>query len=145
MTQSEFNYILGLKKTFQNSAEILLGPPPMKWSREIIANQTRDLFLLDFRRGSLEIVKYTYNKRFRNSVVLVRYDSVGKHTNPPGTDGASFDGSHIHIYREGFDDKWAFPVSEIGLSGTENIDAVLDKLLDYCNIAARPIIKLTII
>ncbi len=142
-TQAEFDYILGLQKSFKEDDEIVLGPPPLKWSREIVSNSTKDFFTLDFYRGSIEIRKYTYNKRFRNAIVLLRYDAMGRHTNPPEADGVSFDGPHVHIYREGFDDKWAFPVSKIGLNGTDSIDEVLTGLLNYCNIEA-PTIKLSL-
>lgn len=144
LTQAEFDYIIGLEKSFKENEDIVVGPPPLKWSREIISNSTKDFFTLDFYRGSIEIRKYTYNKRFRNAIVLLRYDAMGRHTNPPEADGASFDGAHVHLYREGFDDRWAFPVTQIGLSGTETIDEVLTGVLQFCHVISVPTVKLSL-
>ena len=68
--------------------------------------------MLDFYRGSFELTKYTINKRYRQTITLLRYDNGGRHTNP---DGELFEGAHVHLYREGFNEKFAFPVSKIGI------------------------------
>lgn len=145
LTQSEFDYLKGLDKAFKENDPIYLGPPPMKWVREITSSVTKEIFLLDFYRGSIEVKKFTYNKRYRNAIVLLRYDSLGRHTNPPEKGGEVFSGPHVHIYQEGFDDKCAFPVSDIGLVGNEGIEETLRKILSYFNIAAVPDIQTSLI
>jgi len=140
ITQPEFDYLIQLKKEFQKRDELLLGPAPLKWSRDIISLFSKDAFLLDYYRGSLEIKKYTYNKRYRTSIPLVRFDSFGRHTNP---DGQKFVGPHIHIYKEGFDDKFAYPIDSIGADLSTSMQEVLVKFLKYCNIQNIPPIQLT--
>lgn len=140
LTQDEFEYILGLEKEFSENDNILLGPNPISWSRDIKSKTTKDMFILGFRRASIEVKKFTYNKRFRSCITLLRYDSMGAHTNPVGTDEKRFDGPHVHLYREGFEDKWAFPVSSIGVDSSDDISGVLAKIFKYCNIATHPII-----
>lgn len=138
LTQPEFEHLIRLKKEFKESTPIDLGPHPIEWHRDIISLESKDAFILDYRRASIEIKKFTYNTRFRTSIVLLRYCSQVKHTNPPGTDEQSFAGPHIHLYREGFDAKWAFPVSELGIKTADSHHEVLNKILDYCNIQNRP-------
>lgn len=146
ISQPEFGYLMTLEKNFTDSAEISLGPAPIRWQRELLAKKTKDAFTLHFYRGSVELKKFTYNKTVRTSIVLIRYDALGRHTNPPGTDGKSFDGPHVHLYRDGFDDKWAFPVTEIKLkeNPTPTMEEVFEKFCAYCSILDCPPIQSSI-
>jgi hypothetical protein len=139
ITQTEFSRLLSLEKTFDAADTLILGPPPASWSRGLTAPSTRDKFILDFRRSGFEITKYSYNKRYRQTIIMVRYCSTVRHTNP---DGVTFDGPHVHLFREGFDDKFAFPVSEMGVDSGDAMDIVLIKLLRYCNVSGIPVIEL---
>ncbi|TSA27051.1 MAG: hypothetical protein D4R67_06730, partial [Bacteroidetes bacterium] len=106
----------------------------------INAVKTKDTFILDFYRGSFELLKYTYNKRYRQIIILLRYDAKGRHANP---DGENFDGPHVHIYKEGFDDKFAYPASDIGIEESDDMETVLVKFLRYCNVKSIPSIQTT--
>jgi len=52
---------------------------------------------------------------------MLRYDNGGRHTNP---DGEKFEGPHIHLFKEGFNDKFAYPVSVIGIEETDSMEKV---------------------
>lgn len=140
ITQAEFDYLIKLVKRFEEANELVLGPAPLSWERNINAIKTKDTFILDFYRGRFELSKYTYNKRYRQTIILLRYDAEGRHTNP---DGVTFDGSHVHIYKEEFDDKFAYPVTDIGIDETDGMEAVLKKFLTYCNVKSIPSIQTT--
>lgn len=140
ITQSEFDYLITIDKRFEKADELVLGPAPISWERNIIAIKTKDTFILDFYRGSFELSKYTYNKRYRQTIILLRYDAKGRHTNP---DGITFDGPHVHIYKEGFDDKFAYPVTDIGIDKMDEMEAILEKFLTYCNVKSIPSIQTT--
>ena len=105
--------------------------------------KSKDIFLLDFHRGTIEISKYTYNKRFRQTIIMLRYDAKGRHTNPP-PDEKTFDGPHVHIYKEGYDDKFAYPISEIGVNENDSMEGVLVKFLNFCNVKNLPATQITI-
>ena len=142
ITQTEFDYLMALQKVFDDELMPLeLGPPPIQWTRELSAANSHEKFLLDFRRGSLGFGKYTLNKRYRQSVILLRYDNSGRHTNP---DGTRFDGPHVHIFHEGYNDKFAFPVTDIGVSPSDPIQIVLDRFLEVCNVIKVPTIIATL-
>lgn len=136
ITQEEYNYIISLEKEFKENERITLES---KWSRDIIATETRDMFILDYYVGTIALTKFTYNKRYRKTIIILRLDSSGRHTNP---DGQLFDGPHVHIYRENYGDKWAFPITEIGITGEiiEKANA-LESFLQYCNVINCPEIQ----
>jgi hypothetical protein len=65
-------------------------------------------FLLDLRRGRIDLAKVTHQNRARQIVILARLDLGGSpHRNP---DDSEISCPHLHLYREGFGDRWVFPV-----------------------------------
>ena len=144
LTKEEFEELLRQKKKFKENKIIELGPDN-KWQRDIDSIESKDTFILDFYKSTIELKKFTFNKRFRTAIVLIRYDSQGRHNNPEGTEhgGVTYDGPHLHVYREGYDTKIAFPVSEINIASHEETDvtSVLEQFLAYCNIEDIPPIQ----
>lgn len=139
LTQLEFDYLMGQEKRFEDESTILLGPAPLQWSKKIQSTSTKDTFSLDFYRGTFRLEKYTYNHRFKQTTVLMRFDSYGEHTNP---DGERINGHHVHIYKEGFGDKFAYPSSNFGIESSDTIEVILRKMLVYCNIKRIPPIEI---
>lgn len=137
ITQEEFNFLVTLEKEFKTNDPISLDSI---WSREILSVQSRDIFLLDYYKSSFRLEKYTYNKRYRKNIVLIRYDSVGKHTNP---DQTVLNGPHVHLYTEGYDDRVAFPPEKVGIDAKRlERAAILRVLLKYFNVRGCPVIQL---
>lgn len=105
----------------------------------LTSQDKREFFLLDVARGRIKLQKCTYQNRARQVVVLVRLDLEGPpHMNP---DGESISGNHLHIYREGFGDKWAVPVPLDKFTDPEDLWQTLDEFMRYCNIVERPDIR----
>jgi len=138
ITQNEFELLMSLKKSFTRSEEIEIGPAPLKWTREVNSLESHDTFLIDYNRGKIQLLKYTLNKRYKQTVCLIRLDTIGRHTNP---DGEKFDGPHIHLYRDGFDDKFAHPIVSIGINDPTNIENSIKEFLEFCNIRNIPPIQ----
>jgi hypothetical protein len=68
----------------------------------------REHFHLDVSRGRIDLLKGKYQNRSRQAIILVRLDFGGKpHRNPDDEEIAC---PHLHVYREGYGDKWAMPV-----------------------------------
>lgn len=139
LSQSEFDYLMNQEKRFEDESTILLGPAPLQWSKKIQSTSTKDTFSLDFYRGTFRLEKYTYNHRFKQTTVLMRFDSYGEHSNP---DGERISGHHVHIYKEGFGDKFAYPASNYGIESSDTIEVVMQKILVYCNIKIIPPIEI---
>lgn len=105
----------------------------------LVSVDRREQFLLDLRRSGLDLTKGTYQNRGRLVVVLVRLDFGGSpHRNP---DGNRIESPHIHLYREGYGDKWAFPVPGEKFQNLSDAWQTLEDFMAYCNIVERPAIR----
>ncbi|ETI69814.1 DUF6978 family protein [Neobacillus vireti] len=92
-------------------------------------------YIIDVARGRQKPQKATYQTRHHKSTILLRVDIEGPpHDNP---DGEEIPCPHIHIYREGFDDKWAFPLEQEITTNTEDLIQVLIDYFSYNHISNR--------
>ncbi|MBI3757650.1 MAG: hypothetical protein HY267_06705 [Deltaproteobacteria bacterium] len=105
----------------------------------LTSSDRRENFLLDVSRGRINFLKGTYQNRARQVVVLVRLDFGGApHRNPDGEEIAS---PHLHVYREGFGDKWAVSVSTDQFPNVADLWQALQDFMLYCNISKPPNIQ----
>lgn len=96
----------------------------------------REDFQLDIRRARIDLTKGTKQTRTRQTIILVRLDFGGApHRNP---DGEEVGCPHIHIYREGYGDKWAYPLPDSQFSDIGDFWKTLDEFLAYCNVVEPP-------
>jgi hypothetical protein len=137
LKQDTFEHLMSLEKQFIENEDIRLGG---SWTKELISTTSKDRFQFDYRNSKIEFRKYSFNKRVRTSVVMVRYCSLKRHTNP---DGTAFDGPHFHKYQEGFGDKIALRVEDVlGIDpAASSKEDVLTALMKYCNIVRPPNIQ----
>lgn len=99
----------------------------------------REQFLLDLSRGRIDLMKLKLQNRARQVVVLVRLDFGGSpHRNPDDTEVPC---PHLHVYREGYGDKWATPVPAHQFPRTDNMWGTLEDFMRYCNITEPPYIE----
>lgn len=107
---------------------------------DLVSLDEKEKFLLDVnRKGRIKLTKCTYQKRYRRVIVLARLDIDGPpHTNP---DGEKVLCPHLHIYKEGYGEKWAYPVPLDKFSDTKNLDILLRDFMKYCNVVRLPIIQ----
>ena len=139
ITQAEYEFLMGQDKVFDDIINpIQLAPAPLQWTRQINSIASKETFSLDFYRGSFELSKYTVNKRYRQTIIMLRYDNGGRHTN---SDGVLFEGPHVHLYREGYNDKFAFTVAEINISANDTMEEVFKKIMHFCNVKNLPVIE----
>lgn len=96
----------------------------------------KEQFVLDLSRGRIDLRKGTYQSRARYTVVLIRLDFGGApHRNP---DGEEIGCPHIHVYREGFGDKWASPLPEGRFSNLNDAFVTLTEFMAFCNVTKMP-------
>lgn len=138
LSDKEFKYLKDMKKEFIEDWDILLSEP--KRTRQITSTDKKEKFLLDYKKWNISC-KYTYNKRWRNDMVLFRYDIWVPHTNP---DWVRLNWPHIHIFKEWFSMKYAYPASDFWILDTDTIENVLLKIFKQRNIVNTPTIKISL-
>lgn len=102
----------------------------------LTSQDKREEFLLDIYRGRIDLLKGTYQNRARQVIVLVRIDFGGApHRNPDGTEVPC---PHLHLYREGFGDKWAEPLPINKFPNISDLWQTLEDFMTFCNVIDRP-------
>ena len=137
ITQAEADYLIELPKRFVTNDPLELGLSALKLKRELVSADGRERFLLDIWCSGARLGKYTFQNRVRVIIILVRVD-VGdtlEHTNP---DGVQVSGLHIHIYREAYDDKFAFPLDKYQFGDPSDMVRTFEDFANFCHIEALP-------
>ena len=99
----------------------------------------REQFLLDLSRGRINLKKVKMQTRGRQIIVLVRLDLGGApHRNP---DGEEIPVPHLHVYREGYGDKWAMPVPTDQFLAVPDVWMTFEDFMRFCNITRPPNVK----
>ncbi|RJP21879.1 MAG: hypothetical protein C4527_22770 [Candidatus Omnitrophota bacterium] len=138
LTQSEAHLLITMEK--QRIDEKRWDYPSLGGliSIPLVSIDKREKFLLDISRKGIDLSKSTYQNRSREIVILLRLDLGKRHRNP---DGEEISSNHLHIYREGYGDKWAYPIPEDKFPHLENLYQTLIDFMRYCNITRSPIIE----
>ena len=106
---------------------------------ELQSPDKRETFLLEVTRSQIELVKGTYQNRARSVVVLARLDFGGApHRNPDDQEIAC---PHIHLYKEGFGDKWAFPLPPSAFADLVDRWQLFNDFMAFVNITHPPHIQ----
>jgi len=139
LTQTEADLLIAIEKhrVDENSYEF-----PWKGEALMLPLQSpdkRENFFLDISRSRIDLLKNTFQNRGRQVIVLVRLDLGGApHRNP---DGEEVECPHIHLYREGYGDKWAYPAPKEIIVNASDLFGILDNFMRYCNITKPPRIQ----
>jgi len=139
LTQAEADALLSAEKR-QADADTRDYPGlGGKLTVPLVSADGQEYFFLDLRRGRLDLRKGNYQTRGRRVVILARLDFGGApHRNPDGQEVGS---THLHIYREGFGDKWAIPVPTAQFPSIQDPWLTLEDFMCYCNIVEPPLIR----
>lgn len=139
LTQAEADALIAMEKHRVNEDR---SDFPMGGQSLILPLQStdrREQFLLDVSRGRIDLLKVKMQNRGRQVVVLVRLDLGGApHRNP---DGEEMLPPHLHVYREGYGDKWATPIPSDRFRSTGDLWVTLEDFMRFCNIIEPPHIE----
>jgi len=139
LTQIEANALIALPKVKKDGTLWQLPITGGSVSIPLVSFDRREEFLLDLSRGRIDLLKGKCQNRARQNAVLVRLDFGGQpHRNP---DDEEIPCPHLHIYREGFGDKWAQAVSPAIFSNLADRWATLQDFIKFCNIVDPPVIE----
>ena len=127
LTQAEADTLIAMEK-HRCSEETWTFP--MRWGIDLHSDSVHrwaGAVPARHERGRIDFSKVKMQNRGRQIVVLVRLDLGG----PP----------HVHVYREGYGDKWAFPVPGDRFRDVGDVWKTLDDFFGYCNVTRPPHVK----
>ncbi len=139
LTQTEADLLFSLQKRRTDTTEWDYPDLGGAITVPLVSTDGREPFLLDLWRGRVDLAKGTYQNRVRQVVVLARLDFGGApHRNP---DGEEIGSPHLHRYREGFGDKWAFPVPLDCFPNLHDPWLTLEDFMRFCSVVEPPFIR----
>jgi len=139
LSQSEADALIAMEKIRVNELNTDYPSLGGRISIPLVSRNKREKFILDISRGKIDLLKGTYQNRARQVVILVRLDFGGQpHRNP---DGEEISSPHLHIFKEGYGDKWAAPVPSESFSNTNDMWQLLEDFMCYCSITEPPRIE----
>jgi hypothetical protein len=98
-----------------------------------------ELFFLDITRSQIKLTKGTYQNRARGVVILARLDFGGApHRNPDDEEVAC---PHLHVYREGYGDRWAVPLPPGLFTDASDHWLLLLEFMQFVNVTDLPDIR----
>ena len=138
LSQMEADALIAMPK-IPASDEVYDYPHAGKLSIPLFSEDRRENFSLDIWRSGIVLTKGRYQNRARNIVVLVRLDLGGApHRNPDGTELPC---PHLHIYREGYADKWAIAIPGDKFGNIGDMWQSLADFMAFCAIVRQPRIE----
>ena len=139
LTQAEANALIAMPKYRENDEVVNFPVLDGSVSIPLVSADKRENFILDISQGQINLTKIKYQNRARQICILVRVEYGGPpHSNP---DGSYIPCPHIHLYREGFGDKWALPIPQDKFPDTTDTWQILQCFIKYCNIVTPPQIQ----
>lgn len=139
LTQAEADALIALPKYKEDNN--IWNYPSLGGSVSIplISGDKRERFTLDISHGQINLLKGKHQNRARHVCVLVRLDFGGSpHRNPDDTEIPC---PHLHLYREGYGDKWAIPAPIDKFNDTADIWRTFQDFMRYCNVVSPPQIQ----
>ena len=151
ISQSEADALLALPKIFKGDEPLEFSMTnPMDYERDLLSNDRREAFILTIERGNRKRARLKYQTRARKVIVLARLDLDGPaHRNPPDSPHRPNERllcPHIHLYREGFEDRVAYLISDVpnfNVTNAGNGLTWLEDFLKFCHVEGVPAIQTT--
>ncbi|HXU45655.1 MAG TPA: hypothetical protein VN783_09020 [Thermoanaerobaculia bacterium] len=138
LPQAEADNLIAMEKHRQDERAWNAPGPGKKVSIPLVSADRRENFLFDLRKGRLRLSQATYQTRARLVICLIRLDLDGPgHRNP---DGEEIDCPHLHLYREGYGDKWAQPIPDNFRDPTD-FWVTLEDFFSYSGVTQAPFVR----
>jgi hypothetical protein len=136
ITQAEADFLIAMEKHRLDDQMWVFPGPGERLSIPLTSQDKREDFVLDVTRSQIKLTKATYQNRVRQAIILMRLDIDGPpHRNP---DESEVPCPHLHIYREGYGDKWAVVAPPGIYNPTMNLFSLFQAFMGHCNITVPP-------
>ena len=134
LSQTEIDELLNVLKEIRYEKECFRFPEKGESEKlDVYSIDGKKKFIIDIVPGSRRsnAKKVTYQERYQKDTILIRLDLYSQfHTNPDGTHVST---NHIHIIKEGYDDRFAYEVPEEFIDIDDKITTLIN-FLEYCKI-----------
>jgi hypothetical protein len=135
LTQTLAEKYLNSPKRLKNKNSLTLNAEFKINGEELISDEYGDIFKLDLRKNKIELQVMNCNTRANECFVLARLCvNDREHKNP---DGTKIGETHLHIYKEGYNDRFAYDPKKYGFSNFDNVPALLIQFVEFCKINKR--------
>lgn len=139
LLQQEADELLALEKARLKDDEVPWPALGAKASVPLVSLDGREEFMLDVTTSSIKLSKLMLQNRARTTAILVRLEIDGApHRNP---DDVELPCPHIHLYREGFNDRWAYPVPPEHFRNLSDRRKTIEDFMRFCHIVKPPVFK----
>jgi hypothetical protein len=138
LSQSDAEALFAMEKRRKEALTYRLPPHRGKLSIPLEDFTAREVFMLDISRGGISLERRTYQTRARHIAILARLDFGSPHRNP---DDEEIGVPHLHLYREGYGDKWARPVPTEHFPNLADLWQTLFGFMRFCNVVEPPDIQ----
>ena len=136
LSQKEANTLLAMEKRRLSDKVISFPLHGQKGALPLQSVDGHENFLLDLSRGRDNEIRVKMQTRARIEIPLARLDIGGRpHRND---DGTVILPPHLHLYKEGFHDRWAMAPPSDRFTNLEDIPATLRDFMRFCNIVVPP-------
>ena len=138
LTQHKADTLLKMEKHYRDNEQFVFPTYGGHLQIPLYSDDNREEFFLSVRRSKIELKKNTLQTRTRKTVILARVDIAGPpHRNP---DSKEIPCTHLHLYREGYNDKWAEPLPA-SFKNPDDTWETLEDFMDFCVVITRPVIE----
>ena len=137
LTQAEADALLAMDKHRADATEWNYPDFGGKVAVPLKSGDNLEQFVLDLYRAKINLGKRAFQNRGRKALILARLDFGPPHRNP---DGEEIDLPHLHLYREGHGDKWAYPAPPDKFPNLIDPHMTLKDFMLFCNIVTPPVI-----
>jgi len=139
LSQSEADALIAMEKIRVDEQSFDYPSFGGRVSVPLISRDKRENFVLDISKDRIALSKGTYQNRARKVVILARLDFGGQpHRNP---DGEEMSSPHLHIFKEGYGDKWAIPLPEDKFPNTSDMWQLFEEFMRFCKVTEPPRIE----
>jgi hypothetical protein len=149
ITQQDADYFFSMEKFPEEEKEYQFPLSGKKLVIPFSSADKRENFIFDIYRGTIRITKATYQNRVRKAFILRRLDIDGSaHPNPEVEtvplpilepyNGKEIPAPHIHLYIEGFGERWAVPAEIFLKTEDRDIYEIMIDFFKYCNVKELP-------
>lgn len=137
--QDEAEYLIALEKQYEGPDNVDYPGQGETLQMKCESPDGSERFHVDVYRGRIDLKKVNHNMRVRTAVPLLRLDiNASPHKNP---DKTKVGRTHLHVYREGYGDSWAYELPEGEFENLDDLVATLYDFLDYCHVTRQPTVN----